>query len=87
LFETNCTINNHNDTVTICFENDNCKINAKYDQNLNLISTSREDKNIFWLSALFISLLVGISVYCIGAFLLWFIIGFFCISKKIPLPY
>ena len=86
LFETNCAIKNSNDTVTICFENDECKVIAKYDQELKLISTSREDKSLFWLWALLISLLVGIWVYCVGAFIFTVLIWSFCILINILLP-
>lgn len=86
LFETNWAIKNSNDTVTICFENDECKVIEKYDQELKLISTSREDKSLFWLWAFFISLLVGIWVYCAGTFVFMILIALICNFANISLP-
>ena len=76
----------NNDTVGICFENDKCRVNAKYDQRFKLISISREDKSMFWLWALLISLIFVIWVYCVGSFLFMFLIALFCVLVNIQLP-
>jgi hypothetical protein len=86
LSEINFTMKNNNDTVVICFENDKCRVNAKYDQRFKLISISREDKSMFWLWALLISLILGIWVYCAGSFLFMFLIALFCVLVNTQLP-
>lgn len=42
------------------------------------------DKYLFWLWAFFLSLAIGIWVYCAGAFLFTILIGAFCILVNIP---
>lgn len=67
LLETDCNININGNIITVEFENDECKIIAKYDKNFEVLSTSKEDKSKFWLFALAIALIHGIFVtYCLG---------------------
>ena len=85
LFEINCNIKNNGDEVRVCFENEECIINATYDKNIELLSISRQDKSTFWLGAFCLSLIIGIWVYCAGAFLFILLIGLFCILVNIPI--
>ncbi|MCI8384799.1 MAG: hypothetical protein HFJ33_08135 [Clostridia bacterium] len=59
LLETDCNIKINGEIITIEFENDECKMTAKYDKNFEVLSTSKEDKSMFWLWALVLSLIVG----------------------------
>ncbi len=52
LVETNCNININDEIITIEFENDECKVIAKYDKDFEVLSTSKEDKSTFWLLTL-----------------------------------
>lgn len=57
-------INIKDGIITIKFENDKCKITAKYDKNFKVVSTSKEDKSIFWVWPLaLIQIIVGMVWY------------------------
>lgn len=67
LLETDCNININGETITVKFENDECKMTAKYDKNFEVLSTSKEDKSTFWLVALALALLIGgFEIYGVG---------------------
>lgn len=67
LLETDCNINFNGEIITVEFENDECKVITKYDKNFEVLSTSKEDKSIFWLWALVLALIVGgAEIYYIG---------------------
>lgn len=74
LLKTDCNINVNGEVIKINFENDNCKITAKYNQNFEVISTSKEDKSVFWLIAFGIALLGGIYAYGFGSLILTILI-------------
>lgn len=90
LLETNCNININDEVITIRFENDECKVYAKYNKDFEMLSYSKEDNYIFWVWAFCLALLIGICVYALGAFVLIILIYVFCIftesvcKKKIP---
>lgn len=67
LLETDCNININGEIITVEFENDECKMTAKYDKDFEVLSTSKEDKSMFWLWALVVALIFGgIEIYCVG---------------------
>lgn len=49
LREIDCDINIESGIITVKFENDECKVFAKYDKNFALLSTSEKDKSEFWI--------------------------------------
>lgn len=70
LMEIDCNININGEIVTVEIENDECKMTAKYDKDLEVVSTSKEDKSMFWLWALVLGLSVGgVEIYFVGAIL------------------
>ena len=75
LFKTNCNIEINNEVITVNFENDECKLIVEFDQNFEILSTSKEDNCWFWLSALGASSLVGILTYFLGSFV-WIVLIF-----------
>ena len=79
LLETNCNINIDDEVITIRFENDECKVYAKYNKNFEMLSYSKEDNYIFWLWAFLLALLCGIFAYVSGAFILMILIYLVCI--------
>lgn len=63
----NINININDKIITIEFENDECKITAKYDKNFEILSLSKKDKSHFWLLALGGWLIVCcFAIYSIG---------------------
>lgn len=70
-------INIDSETITITFENDECKVIAKYDKNFEVLSISKKDKYTFWLialiSSLFLACLYICAVYTILFFVIWLI--------------
>ena len=68
LFETECNMRNNGETIYVCFENKECQVNATYNHNFELLSTSNNDKSTFWLWALLVSILLGVCVYAFGSF-------------------
>lgn len=68
LLKTDCSITVKNEIITVCFENDECKLIVRYDQNFKVLSTSKVDNYMFWILALGLALLSGILVYCISSF-------------------
>ena len=69
LFKTNCNININDDVITVTFKNDECLITVQYNQNFEILSTSKADNHIFWPFALGIAVIIGFSVYVVVCFL------------------
>lgn len=70
LLETDCNININGEIITVEFENDECKMTAKYDKDFKVLSTSKEDKSTFWLWALVFALIFGgAEIYFVGLLL------------------
>lgn len=67
LLKTDCDINIKDEIITVKFENDECKITVKYDKNFEVLSTSKEDKSIFWVWSLVIALIIVGSVWYGGS--------------------
>lgn len=59
LLKTNCNTTNENEVLIVTFESNECKMTAKYNKDFEVLSTSKEDKSVFWLFALAASLLLG----------------------------
>lgn len=76
LLKTDCNINVNGKVITVKFENNECILTAEYDKNFNILSTYREDKYTFFLFAILLCFLVGISVF-VFVYLFLFIILFF----------
>lgn len=74
LLETNCNININDEIITVCFENHECKINAKYNKSFEMFSYSKEDNYMFWGWAFCIAFLIGIFAYCTAALILTMLI-------------
>ena len=66
LLKTDCEINIKDEIITVKFENDECKITVKYDKNFEVLSTSKEDKSIFWVWSLVIALIIVVFVWYFG---------------------
>lgn len=67
LLETDCNININGEIITVEFENDGCKMTAKYDKDFEVLSTSKKDKSMFWLWTLVLGLIVGgAEIYFVG---------------------
>lgn len=67
LLETDCNININGEIITVKFENNECKMTAKYDKDFEILSTSKEDKSMFWLLALVLALIIGgAEIYFVG---------------------
>ena len=67
LLETDCNININGEIITVEFENNECKMTAKYDKDFEILSTSKEDKSMFWLLALVLALIIGgAEIYFVG---------------------
>lgn len=82
LLETDCNININGEIITVEFENDECKMTAKYDKNFEVLSTSKEDKSMFWLLVLVLALIVGgVEIYLVS-FLLSLVILLLEIAVK-----
>lgn len=78
LLETDCNIKINGEIITIEFENDECKMTAKYDKNFEVLSTSKEDKSMFWLWALVLALIIGgMEIYFVG----WILTGAILLLK------
>lgn len=75
LLKTDYDINIKDEIITVEFENDECKITVKYDKNFEVLSTSKEDKSIFWLWALAIALFIVGSVWYVGSVVVALIIA------------
>lgn len=65
LLEADCNININGEITTVELENDECKMTAKYNKDFEVLSISKEDKSIFWLLALAISLFFGVAIFSI----------------------
>lgn len=74
LFKTDCNIYIKNKVITVNFENDECKLTSKYDQNFEVLSISKDDNYTFWLFALVLALCTGFVTYFIGAFMMTVVI-------------
>jgi len=74
LFKTDCNIYINNEVITVNLKNDECQLSVQFNQNFEVLSTSRIDNYICWLFALAIALNVGIVIYCIGFFIVTVII-------------
>lgn len=70
LLETDRNINVNSGVITVEFENDECKMTAKYDKDFEVLSTSKEDKSIFWVYALGIALIFGAIIVWVGGWIL-----------------
>lgn len=70
LLKTNCNISITDDVITVSFSNDECTLTVKYDQNFEVLSTSKTDNYMFWLLALGLAVLIGYFVYAVAAILL-----------------
>lgn len=66
LLKTDGDINIKDEIITVKFENDECKITVKYDKNFEVLSTSKEDKSIFWVWALASALFIVVFVWYAG---------------------
>ena len=77
LFKTNCNIYINDDVITVNFMNDECSMTVQYDQNFEVLSTSKADNYTFWLYALGIAVLAGVCVYGVIFFLLTILVYFF----------
>lgn len=82
LFETNCNISINNELITVRLENEECKIYVKYNKNFEILSYSKNDNYTFLLLALVISLIIGIGVYSLTAFILVMVIYLFYCFKE-----
>ena len=77
LLETNCNIDIDDEAITICFKNDECKINARYNKSFEMLSYSKEDNCKFWVWTFCGALLIGIATYGLGTFVIWLILDIF----------
>lgn len=67
LLKTNCKIEINSEIITVEFENEECKLIAKYNQSFKVLSTFRQDKSTFWVLALFrYSVEGGIIIFVVG---------------------
>lgn len=87
LLETNCNIDINDEVITIKFENDECKVYAKYNKNFEMLSYSKEDNHMSWVRAFLLALICGICAYAFWSFvliILIYVLCFFieCISKN-----
>ena len=78
LLDTNCNIAIEDDAITVVFENKECKVNAKYTKNFELLSILRSDKNSFWLGVLCMAIMAGVCVYAFGTFAITVLISAVC---------
>lgn len=74
LLKTDGDINIKDEIITVKFENDECRITVKYDQNFEVLSTSKEDKSMFWVWSLVIALIITGFVWYAGFVVVTFII-------------
>ncbi|MCI8617967.1 MAG: hypothetical protein HFJ60_07020 [Clostridia bacterium] len=74
LLKTKCNISITDDVITVIFSNDKCKLTVKYDQNFEVLSTSKTDQYMFWLWALGLAVLIGTFVYALTSFLLTLVV-------------
>lgn len=72
IYEKDCNITVNNDIITVSFINDECKLNARYNQNFELLSTQKEegDNYMAWWFALPVSILIGFAALEISAIIL-----------------
>ena len=77
LLETDCNININSGAITVEFENDECKMTAKYDKDFEVLSTSKEDKSRSWFLVLLVSLILGAFTCYAGGRILAIVILFF----------
>lgn len=75
LLKTNCNISINGDVITVDFKNDECTMTVQYDQNFEVLSTSKTDNYTFWLFVLGYAVLIGVSAYAV-AYLLLIIVVF-----------
>lgn len=85
LLETDCNININGETITVEFENDECKIITKYDKNFEVLSTSKEDKSMFWLLTLVLALVVGGFEVCSVGWILTLVVCVLELAVKLIL--
>ena len=78
LLDTNCSISIEDDAITVVFENKECKVNAKYTKNFELLSILRSDNSTFWLGGIFLAIMAGICVYAFGTFAITVLISAVC---------
>lgn len=76
LLKTNCNINVNNDIITVTLENSECEINVQYNQNFEVLSTSKKDKCMYWMLAFMISAVIGFWIYAISFLIIYSIINF-----------
>ena len=67
----------NDDVITVNFMNYECSMTVQYDQNFEVLSTSKADNYTFWLYALGIAVLAGVCVYGVIFFLLTILVYFF----------
>ena len=70
LLKTNCNISISDDVITVRFSNDECKLIVQYDENFGVLSTSKTDNYMFWLSALGLAVIIGVFIYEVTSMLL-----------------
>lgn len=78
LLDTNCNIIVEDETITVVFENKECKVNAKYTKNFELLSILRSDNSTFWLGGIFLAIMAGFCVYAFGTFAITVLISAVC---------
>lgn len=78
LLDTNCNIIVEDESITAVFENEECKVNAKYTKNFELLSILRSDNSTFWLGGIFLAIMAGICVYAFGTFAITVLISAVC---------
>ena len=76
LLKTNCNINVNNDIITVTLENSECEINVQYNQNFEVLSTSKKDKCMSWILAFVISAVTAFWIYVISFWVIYSIIIF-----------
>lgn len=82
LFETDCNIAVSGEITKIVFENDECKLIVKYDENIEILSITQVDKARFWLPAFGTALLLGGLAYGYGTFVFVYTFIFFSLLWK-----
>ena len=74
LLKTDSYINIKDEIITVKLENYECKITVEYDKNFKVLSTSKEDKSLYWIWALVLALITVALVSYLGSFIVTLII-------------
>ena len=85
LLKTDCTINVNGEIATVKFENNECMITTEYNKNFKILSTYREDKSMFCLYALVLSLFLGIYAFALSVLFLLIVFSVFEYIVKVVL--